>query len=673
MLRLPGGSRRIVPIAFAVGLAALYWSALGTSFLNDDYLFLEQARSRPLLASLTRLDALGNYWRPLSRQLYFRGLSAIAGGDPRVFHAFNFAVFLGALALLADLLAAFTGGFALLAGVLFFAVLPFQRVNLIWISCSQDLLALGFSLGAIALWRRERRGLAVAAYVAALASKESALPLPLVLAAWDVGIAKRGWREALGRQRPALLALIAWGVLVLVVRARSHPQAVLEWTPDGLLATFAHLAQTLLGIESPAGFVAAFGSHLPAIVPLVLFVAAGWLAFTPATAASSPSRGDASPPLRFALFWIAVFGFVTWPVVHIWCGYYYTLAAVGAALLVALAARRLDRVGWVVLCAALLWWHAAGTSIRAFAVTNRPWGWTSHLTTWYFSRGATLASSMAKSLRRREPDPPHGTRFFFATLPPYAGFQMGNGALIRTLYRDPSLESWFYSQFGDTTAGDRPCRFDWWDGADIQPLYPGLANPFFQVGCDLLLLDRPRGAAHAFRRSLAAGGTREDDLYWLGWALLWSGDRDGAESAWKDFGARDDSATWRRNFQAVRTTLFDERDTLTARRQLITAIRSGVGLPQPHAILGELLFAKGGVDVKYGLLELQVATWLDPRILFARRELVLGLAGIGMNDRALAELDSLKTRDPGWRADSTLVPLERHLRAGPKQDVATFP
>ena len=33
-----------------------------------------------------------------------------------------------------------------------------------------------------------------------------------------------------------------------------------------------------------------------------------------------------------------------------------------------------------------------------------------------------------------------------------------------------------------------------------------------------MYLDRPAGAAHAFRRGLKEGGNRLDLLYWLGWA-----------------------------------------------------------------------------------------------------------------------------------------------------------
>src|SRR5262249_38662982 len=146
------------------------------------YLFLEETKTRSLSSALSGLGPLGNYYRPVSRQLYFAALTPLSAGRPLAFHLVNFALFLGALALLADLLAAFLPPPGVAAGLLYFATLPFQRVNLTWISCSQDLLALFFSLLAVAAWRRSRDGWAALAYLLAVFSKESALPLPLALA-----------------------------------------------------------------------------------------------------------------------------------------------------------------------------------------------------------------------------------------------------------------------------------------------------------------------------------------------------------------------------------------------------------------------------------------------------------------------------------------------------------
>jgi hypothetical protein len=346
-------------------------------------------------------------------------------------------------------------------------------------------------------------------------------------------------------------------------------------------------------------------------------------------------------------------------VAHVWSSYYYTLAAVGGALLVGLALRRIDHWGWAGLVMGLLWWHAGASATRAFAVTDRPWGWTSHLTTYYFHRGAALTDTLRRELRELEPAPPAGTRFFFATLPPWAGFQAGNGPLIRDLYRDSTLASFFYSQFSDTTAEDRPCRFLYWDGVSFAPLYGGAQEPWFQVGSDLLLFDRPAGAVHAFHRGLRAGEARPDHLYWLGWAELWRARRAEAEAAWAAFGARDDPRGYDAAMVSARDALF-AGDTLSARRHLFAAIRNGIGRPEAHGALGELL---EGRQLKYALLELKVAAFLNPRDVRARRDLVVGLVTVRLDEAARRELEALLRAAPGWAADSTLARARRTLDA----------
>ncbi len=650
-----------------VGLGALYGGALRTGFLNDDYLFLEEARTRPPGESLTRLGALGNYYRPLSRQLYFAVLTPLSHGSPLAFHLVNAAAFAAALALLVDLLLAFLPLGGALAGALYFALLPLQRVNLIWISCSQDLLALVFTLAAVALFRRRRDARACLAYLAALASKEVAFPLPAVLAAWALwnGPTEAGNGDV--RPRPGAVArrmapfaatAALWLVVVLAMRAQHPAAAFLRWELTGFLAAWVHEIQSLAGFEHPAGMARALREHAPALVSLA---ALGGLAlWVPSAPDRSP--GGARGPIAFAAVWCVAFALPIGPVVHTWSAYYYTLAAVGGALLVGLAFRRLDRWAWVGLTTALLWWHAAGSGVAAFAVSDRPWGWTSHLTAFYFQRGAALGDTLRRHLRAVEPAPPRGTRFFFATLPPWAGFQMGNGPLIRDLYRDTSLASHFYSQFSESTASDRPCRFLYWDGSRLAPLYGRSAEPWFQVGTDILLIGRPAGAAHAFRRGLAAGEARPDHLYWLGWAELWRGRRPEAEAAWVAFGARDDPAGYQAHLLAARDALL-AGDSLTARRQLLDAIRRGIGRPEAHGALGELLVgpARASRQLKYALLELKVAAFLNPLDLRARRDLVVGLTAVRLDEPARRELDALAHAAPLWAADSAVVRARREL------------
>ena len=659
------------------GLGVLYADALRVGFLNDDYVFLEEASTRPLAESLTGMGVLGNHYRPLSRQLYFAGL-AFADGAPWVFHLVNALVFAATLALLLDLLRALLPLHGALAGALYFATLPLQRVNLSWISGSQDLLAVAFALAALALFRRGRNGWSCAAYLAALASKEVAFPVPVALAAWawwcglpdETGARVRPAPAALAR-RLAPFALIAavWWVVVLVQRAR-HPvsAATLHLEPGYFLAAWVHGIQSLLGLEHPAGLVRGLSGHPPPLVPLVLLAAIAWW-LPPAASPGAPRAGVGTwPTIALAAVWATAFALPVGPVAHVWSAYFYSLAAVAGAILVGLAFRRLDRWGWVGLTALLLWSHAASSGATSFATVDRPWGWTSHVTAFTFQRSAELAGTLQRELRAYEPAPARGTRFFFATMPSWAGFQMGNGPLIRRLYRDTSLAGYFYSQFSESTAAGRPCRFLHWDGARFAPLYAGTREPWFQVGSDLLLLGRPAGAAHAFRRGLAAGEGRPDHLYWLGWAELWRGRRPEAEGAWWAFGARDRSAAYAASMVAARDALL-AADTLTARRRLFEAIRAGIGRPEAHGALGELLQHR---QLKYGLLELKVAAFLNPRDLRARHDLVRGLVEVRLDEAARAAFEELARVDPGWARDSTLAHARRTLDLRTGASVAEF-
>lgn len=666
-------------IVIAVAIAATYADALRTGFLNDDFLFLEEARTRPLASTLVEMGPLGNYYRPVSRQLYFEVLTPIAGGHPAVFHAVNGATFAVALALLADLLLAFTTPAGAAVGVLYFALLPFQRVNLTWVSCSQDLLALAFTLAAFALYRRRRDAPAALAYLLAVFSKESALPLPLALAAWSWWGARDGRAIAWRRVLPFAAVALAWvGVNAALYGRTPGSRGFLDFDPSHFAAGLVHGLQCLLGLDHPAA-VARLLDHLPPPLPLALFSAGAWWFVHPRAADGTPAApGAPGAPAarwrRFALAWFAAFALVTGPVAATWSSYYYTLAAVAGALVAGRLGARISAFGWIVTAAGLLWWHVAMTAAPAFAIVDRPWGWTSHLTSYYFRRAAVLTDSLSHQLRRLEPEPAPGTRFFFATLPPWAGFQMGNGALIRALYRDSTLESHFYSQFSDTTAADHPVRVMWWDGAGLAPLHAHARDPFFQVGSDLLLFDRPAGAIHAFRRGLAAGETPADHLYWQGWAELWSGGlarRDAAEAAWLRLGFREDSLAWYDAMRVARQALVDVGDTLLAKRMLSIAIENGIGRPEAHAVLGDLLMEE---NPKYALLELKVATWLKPDDWLARRELLAGLVAMRLDEQARAQLEPLRRSHPTFDRDTALARTLATLdaRLGPAAGVAAF-
>ncbi len=637
-------------VPFVFGVVALYAGAIGTGFLNDDYLFLEDAARGPWAIAH---GALANYFRPLSRQVWFGLLTPATGGNALAFHLASLALFLAAAWLLYDLLRAFAPRHAALAGLVYFAVLPLQRVNLTWISCCQDLLALLSALGAFALFRRGRDRLAWLAFLAAVLAKESALPLPALLFLWTWRIEGRPAHAAVRRVAPFALPVAAWALGEAALRASAPAAATLRFAPAGYAAALAHGVQSLLGLENPTGLVAGFRGAVPSVAALAGFGAlALWF---PAPGGGHEGEPRAGHAAAFGLAWIAAFAVPVWPVAAGWSAYFYTLTAVGAAVLVAAAAARASRWAFAGALAVGLWWHAAVSAAPAFAVADDAWTWTSHLTAHYFERGAALSARLRAALHRIEPAPAHGTRFFFATLPSYAGFQMGNGALIRHTYSDPTLESSFYSNFSDTTADRHPCVFLFWNGRDFERLSDQSNDPFFQVGTDLLMLDRYAGAAFAFQRALDAGGLPQDNLYWSGWALLWDGHRDRAEAAWRAFGAADDSLAYARAMREAATALL-ARDSTAARRDLYQALRAGIGRPEVHAALVELLRPR---SAKFALLETKVTARLAPGDPDARLALVRGLVDVGLDERAAHELADARRR---WPADTVFARLDATLK-----------
>jgi len=209
-----------------------------------------------------------------------------------------------------------------------------------------------------------------------------------------------------------------------------------------------------------------------------------------------------------------------------------------------------------------------------------------------------------------------------------------------------------------------------WNGLEFERLYAKTADPFFHVGLDLLDLDRPAGAVWAFRRGLETGEKPLDHWYWLGWAALWDGQRPLAERAWKAWSATDDTAAYVLWLRKAKGSL-EDRDTARARAQLVAAVKSGIGRPEAHAMLGVLLQP---VSAQYALLETKVATRLKPDDWLARRDFVAQLVAAHLDEPAAQELAEFQSLRPGWRSDTVAVRLARTLaeRRAPASGVVGF-
>lgn len=174
---------------------AAYAPSLSGDFLLDDRLYvLENPNIGPSgswLAPFTSGSALvaapdlsGQRYRPLTA-LYYKGLYAAWGRNPFGYHLAALLVHALDTALVLLLAEALLGAGAAPWAAALFCLHPAQAESVSYIANASSLLAAAFMLGGLLLHERARRGAALACFAAALLCRESAVALPLWLAAWD--------------------------------------------------------------------------------------------------------------------------------------------------------------------------------------------------------------------------------------------------------------------------------------------------------------------------------------------------------------------------------------------------------------------------------------------------------------------------------------------------------
>jgi len=472
-------------VAIALGLVmasviAIHHGSLTASFFADDYLFLDQVRDHSLFHVLRSPDPIGNFLRPISRQVWFWALAGASHESTTVFHVANLALFLGILVLLFRIASRLLPRHAALAGVAMVAVHHAADVPLVWACGSQDLLAVLGSLAAFELHASGRRWWAALAMLLALLSKETVILAPLVA----VALSKRqeeSWSATLRRGWMQLAVLPTW-LAAWIATTKLRPAVAIEVRiePAGAPSALVHLVQTATGIELPLRGAAFHAPPPPAIVPALLGIAllvAGARARVSTSApekrkaAARPARGSTrdaarggAPPGRSpdkratspARLWFVMLAGGLWAllgaipvaaVAQLWSAYYYLFSLCGLALVVGACVARLP--WWAALVPALI----VGTtsenarSLPEFAIARDPWSTESHLNRRYFVRGMTLAGEILDQLMHLRPSLPRSSTLYFSGLPHSIAFQAGNGPLVRWAYRDSSLRSYYFTRF----------------------------------------------------------------------------------------------------------------------------------------------------------------------------------------------------------------------------------
>jgi hypothetical protein len=447
---LPGG-RGVGLFLLLLLLFARFRDGFGLPFLNDDYVFLDHVADKRFGALWGMGDLAFHWWRPWSREFHYWWLQRAFGPVEWPFHLASFVLTAGVLTVywaLARRLAGAAGGAIAVAGA---ATLPGWGLLLLWSAGAQDLWMMLLSLLALFAWHEGRVGWAAAAYALALASKETAAPLPLLFLAHDSLVGRRPLPESLVRMGPALVVGIAWAVAHPLVLGRfwagaaaplpPSPAAVPAWT-DVLRSALSALSLDVMPAPE-GGWGAVWWDALRAAFLLVVFVELfARPDLKPAGVIGESRAASRRGSGAFAFTWWAA---GTLPLLSPGLGshaYYAHFAALGVWLGIgkSLARRPNLALGLVAVLAVI-------GAARAMTPSS-DWGEAA-----YQRRAGAYVAGIRGVLRELYPRFEPNARLWFVRLPNNVGFLAGDGPAVRVWYRDRTLQAGYYSAYAPRPAG----------------------------------------------------------------------------------------------------------------------------------------------------------------------------------------------------------------------------
>lgn len=426
----------------AAVLAVLCLPCLRLGYFWDDYYFLT-LRGLGDYRSYLVPDPHAAFYRPISQGLYFLLLLLVDPAQGTVGHVLNLAVLAITATLLVLLVSRLCGPRAGLVSGLVLACYGLVPGLVAWISCIQDLLAVGLVLAALLLRHQGRDIGALACATAAVLCKEPAIAAFPVLVLWDPLVGRPPSRprfQALAYTSVALVwALIHPGIRVLAAhgfRSGATGYVGIEH-PDHWGSYFLRYLMTLANLP-PLGLTTSWWDDRVqcGLVALVLLVA-GFLLLDRRVPRDRPS--GPMPPARVAVI-AALLGVPTllMPTLLIrhWAPYFAFMPAVGLAVYLGpLLARRPTLVILAVLAVFLL----LGVRYRGLQTDQEPI-WSERT----FDAAAKAVSTVRANFRTIFPSFPKGSqvvvsvsstgvRGIYSTLV--------EGQALRVWYQDPTLHT----------------------------------------------------------------------------------------------------------------------------------------------------------------------------------------------------------------------------------------
>ena len=440
-------------------LFARFRDAFGLPFLNDDYVFLDHVSNK----GFTQLWGFGglvfHWWRPWSREFHYWWLQRAFGAHEWPFHLASFALAFAVLGAYWALARRVAGPQAAAIAVAGAATLPGWGLLLLWSAGAQDLWMLLLSLLALLAWRADRIGWAAVAYALALASKETAAPLPLLFLAYDFWVARRPWPESLLRLAPTLGVGLAWGIAhpLLLGRLWAHAPAAIEPSPAAVppwKAVWLSLLSVLSLDRLPhpdGGWLKVWWDAVRGAFLLIVFV--DLFARPDARPMDRLAMTRANRPRGVGSLALVWWGCGTLPLLLPglgWHAYYAQFAALGAWLgLGRLLARPNSLTIGVLAVLAVI---GAGRA----ATPSQDWGEAT-----YQRRAGAFVSEIRDKLLGAYPKMEPHARLWFVRLPNNVGFLAGDGPVVRVWYHDPTLQAGYYSAYTARAANEPagPDRF----------------------------------------------------------------------------------------------------------------------------------------------------------------------------------------------------------------------
>ena len=620
-----------------IGAACLARPAPAPLLFADDYRFLEQTRHASLLAILARSDPLGNYYRPLSRQLYFWVVGRLGGESPQVFHLVNLGLFVLLLLALVALVHRLAGARAAVTAGAILALHSAADVPLCWASGSQELLSSLAATLAILLHVTGWTWVAAAALGLALLGKEVVILTPIVAI-----VAARGrepWRDAIRRGLPLIAVAVAWAVgWRWMPHLDPGKLSEVDFGLTGVASTLAHLAQATIGIEWAPGRFADVWRVAPPLAALTLALVAlacvrPWRLLP--NAERSAHTNDVRSAVNAGLVWALAGALPLVAVSRNWSGYYALFAMCGMALALGAGLSRRPLAASLLVVAIVAWGSAAGRRLDVFATTFDRWTPVSHINRAFILHSTERAEACLGSLRRAHPTFPPRSTIFFAGLPENIQFQHSDGPLLRWAYRDSSLRSYYLGTFSLDKARRGPLFVFAYSGDTLREVQGGV-DLLPGIAFGLTLGEQLPGAHDAMLLALERGAPAawtSERLAFLEWALS---DQADARARLVHAGLGDSGGP----APEIETSLSAFR--AGDRAEALRLARLGVARhpldPGAHALLADLLLSADPGD-RAGADEAFAARALAPDVSTAWRRWGMVQARHDRNEAAMASFE----------------------------------